>query len=327
MLATRCWATPRSAAADTPDLLLVLWYARRVTGTLPLRISLLSSLLLTGAVAGCHGPDKDDATAGSASVPPASASQTSLAAASAPIASRSHSPWQLERPAYVPPNANPPVGFAPRGQALDFLQRAARYRGKPVDAVRLVAAFDAPTRMLGDETPTLWAAVCAEMGLADEEALEVLCQDNVNWGPSLERADIDQDGVEEFLLFGTWTVAAHNDALLAIFAPYGDSLRRLPIPRGAPFDEMAESPYFYHLGRPMVRKAGKRVLFDVITIERWNAEGVSLGWSPVEEAVRVLETRQTYEFKAGIPKLRETSVEDWTKGKGKRVKVTKAPAE
>jgi len=55
--------------------------------------------------------------------------------------------------------------------------------------------------------------------------------------------------------------------------------------------------------------------------------GAPIGWSPVEEAVRVLETRQTYEFKAGVPKLRKTSVEDWTKGKGKRVKVTRAPAE
>ncbi len=227
----------------------------------------------------------------------------------------------------MPPNANAPVGFASREQALEFLQRAARYRGKPVDPARLTAAYDAPMRSFGDQTPTLWAAVCVEMGLADEEALEVLCQDNVSWGPSLERADIDQDGVEEFLLFGTWTVAAHHDALLAIFTPDRDSLRRLPIPRGAPFDEMGESPFFYHLGRPMVRKVGKHVLFDVITIERWNAEGVPLGWSPVEEAVRVLETRQTYEFRAGIPKLRKTSVEDWTRGKGKRVKVTKVPPE
>jgi hypothetical protein len=236
-------------------------------------------------------------------------------------------PWQLDRRAYVPPNANAPVGFAPREQALDFLQRAARYRGKPVNLARLTAAYDAPMRAFDDETPTLWATVCVEMGLADEEALEVLCQDNVSWGPSLERADIDQDGVEEFLLFGTWTVAAHHDALLAIFTPDKDSLRRLPIPRGAPFDEMGESPFFYHLGRPMVRQVGKQALFDVITIERWNADGAPIGWSLVEEAVRVLETRQSYEFKAGVPKLRKTSVKDWTKGKGKRVKVTRAPAE
>jgi hypothetical protein len=217
-----------------------------------------------------------------------------------------------------------PLG-ATKTQWIEFLERAARSRGKIPNRARLVKALDEPEHRWGDESKTLWAAECLALGFVDEDSdLEVLCRGEGNYeGLTLLVVDVDGDHANDYLVFGTWSLAAHQDELLLMYAPEGDALRKVHFDHGPPLDVGEQDSRMVSLGRPFLRKVGTKLVLEFTHLERYDPAGESLEYTAGDLA-RSVTTKRKYDFNAGHPVLLETRTEEWTAKNGKRVTVERA---
>jgi hypothetical protein len=267
--------------------------------------------------------------------PRASASASASAPGAVARPSTSAASEYEDLPLY-PLDANPPDTSdnvntasleATREQVIDLVARFARRRGKAPDAAEIRQALAAPYRPfeLPEDgkpvIPTRWGKLCRTYQLVKEEPIDQLCMNGAMWAVTIVVADFDGDGTDDFILFGTWTVAAHQDVLLGVYTREGDVVKPLPQPQEQPF---APDESMHHFRRPFLKKSPGGLLLEDTQYERWDASGASLGWAPVGEEARRRDETRTYLITRGRPVLQQTRIEEWDKKRGKQSKVIKA---
>lgn len=299
----------------------------------PWRAAKLSfALLLLAALLGCRNrssADRQSTSSSSRSSPSPSTSPAALSSSPVPSNPRAAPPEE----SWVAPTAKPPAESrsadnplgATKGQWIEFLQRAARSRGKNPNRERLVKALDEPEHRWDDKSQTLWAAECLALGFVDEGSeLEVLCRGEGNYeGLTLLVVDADGDHANDYLVFGTWSLGAHQDELLLMYAPEGDGLRKVQVDQGPPLNIGEHDSRMVSFGRPFLRKVGTKLVLEFTHLERYDTAGESLEYTAGDLA-RSVTTKRKYDFNAGHPVLLETRTEEWTPKGGKRVTVERA---
>ena len=145
-----------------------------------------------------------------------------------------------------------PLSATPE-QWLEFLARAARYKGKDIDRVTWQKALSRE-RSPADAGSSVWGKLCSDVGFATDENLRPLCTTDFEWSLTLDVADMDGDGRPEYWLFGTWVTFDHHDGLLAIFTPKEGGV--IPLRR---LDALPENGPGLNFSHPFLVKTGHGV--------------------------------------------------------------------
>lgn len=267
-----------------------------------------------------------------ASAPAVASGQGARAAPSASADDLAINPEDPDEIIY-PRSASPPEASitpapgsleASREQFVELVARFARRRGKApvVDEIRQAfSPAPRPADPAAPAPPSRWGRLCRQFELIKEEPIDQLCKNGGDWLPSVLVADFDGDGTDDFILFGTWSVAAHQDDLLGVYVRDGEAVRPLPLPQSRPF---APDETLHHFGRPFLKKVEGGLLLEDSIYERWDAAGGAIGHSPLEEAARTRTETHYYLIARGVPRLQKTRIEDWDKARGRREKTVKA---